>query len=73
MKIRISQIKIGKRIREDSGDIDDLAENIRECGLRIPINVRRTGENSYKLLDGFRRLSAAKLLRYETINAIIEQ
>jgi len=69
LKIEISKIKIGKRIRQDMGDINGLAESIKVYGLLSPILVRRINENHYKLLAGHRRLEATKLLQHATIKA----
>lgn len=72
MKVEISKIKIGKRIRKDSGDIDELAENIKEYGLLSPILLRRLDNDSYKLLAGERRIKAYKRLQKNSIEAIIK-
>jgi ParB family transcriptional regulator, chromosome partitioning protein len=52
----ISEIKIGKRYREDLGDIDELAASIAELGLLHPIVVSQHN----LLLAGERRLEAFK-------------
>ena len=67
MKIPISEIKIGRRIRKDLGDIKPLAESMDSVGLIQPIVV--SSEN--RLLAGRRRLAAAKLLKWKTIEARI--
>lgn len=66
--IAISDIKVGKRIREDMGDIQSLAESIEDLGLLHPIVVTPEG----LLLTGERRLRAAKLLGWTEIPAIVE-
>ena len=72
MKIKISDIKIGKRIRMDMGNISELAENIEEEGLLTPIIVRENEGGTYKLLAGYRRLRAHNELKLSTIEAIIK-
>lgn len=67
-EIKISEIKIGERTRKDLGDIDSLAQNIRENGLLNAILVRRSN-NSYMLLAGHRRLEACKSLGWDTVLA----
>lgn len=73
MKIDISKIKIGKRIRQDPGDIDEFAQSITEYGLFSPILLRKIDEYTYKLLDGWRRIQAYKLLKITSIDAIIKK
>lgn len=74
MKIEISKIKIGKRIRQDMGNIEELAQSIKEDGLLSPIILRKNDNNdTYKLLAGNRRLSAHKLLQKTSIDAIIKK
>jgi ParB-like chromosome segregation protein Spo0J len=54
----VNQIIVGDRLRKDFGDIDELANSIREVGLIQPIVVTR----DYKLIAGERRLRAVKKL-----------
>jgi ParB family chromosome partitioning protein len=54
---RISQIRIGKRIRQDHGDLKPMAENFRELGVLQPVVISPNND----LLAGERRLKAAKL------------
>lgn len=65
--IPVSMVKVGHRAREDKGDIESLAERIREKGLIQPITINQ----DYELIAGERRLLAHKLLQKETIEAII--
>lgn len=59
----ISQIKVGKRIRRDMGDIESLAASIADLGLLQPILVFPDG----RLIAGERRLRAAQKLGWKTI------
>lgn len=66
MKVKISEIKICKRIRKDSGDIKDLAENIKEYGLLSDIILRQLDDDNtykFKLLAGWRRIKAYEILQ----------
>jgi len=63
MKVRISEIVVGERRREDMGDIQGLADSITRYGLLQPIIVDATN----KLVAGGRRLEAVKLLGWESI------
>ena len=59
----IADIKVGKRIREEMGDVQGLAESIEDIGLLHPILVTPDG----LLRSGERRLRAAKLLGWSKI------
>ena len=72
MKIKLSDIRIRKRIRKDVGDIDELAASIRRYGLLHPIRVKKTKKN-YVLLAGHRRYLACKKLDETTIECTINQ
>ena len=63
MKIKTDEIKIGKRIRGESGDLRTLKDSIRTIGLINPIIVNEKKE----LLSGFRRYQACKELQMEEI------
>lgn len=67
--MKIAEIKIGRRARKDSGDIQSLARSIDSTGLIHPIVVAPDGS----LIAGFRRIEAFKLLgRNEIPHRIIE-
>jgi DNA modification methylase len=57
-KIPLDSIDIGDRVRQDFGDIDELARSISELGLIQPLVINR--EN--KLIAGQRRLKALRRL-----------
>ena len=63
MLIDIDRIIVGDRIRKDFGDIQELADDIRENGLINPPVVNK----EYVLLAGERRLRACKLLGWPQI------
>ena len=65
--IEIDSIIIKERLRVDNGDIDKLSENILEHGLLEPIILNSHNE----LIDGFRRLSALKMLSERFVPASI--
>ncbi len=56
--MHINDITVENRIRKDLGDVDELANSIREHGLIEPIVVAR----NFHLVAGERRLSALKRL-----------
>jgi ParB family chromosome partitioning protein len=67
MQVPIEDIKVKKRIREDDGDLQALADSLRRFGQINPVLL--TTNNI--LVAGGRRLAAAKLLGWHTINAAI--
>jgi ParB family chromosome partitioning protein len=67
MQVPIEDIIVKKRIRKDMGNIPALAESMRRLGQISPISITKKNH----LVAGARRLEAAKLLGWRTINAII--
>lgn len=63
MLVDIDKIVVGDRIRKDFGDIEELADDIRENGLINPPVVNK----EYQLLAGERRLRACKLLGWQQV------
>jgi len=61
MLVDIRKIKVTERIRKEVGKIEELAANIREHGLIMPIAVMPLGGGEYQLLAGLRRLRAMEL------------
>ena len=64
MKMRISEIKLGKRFRNDFGDIESLAKSIDQYGLIHPPVVTESKD----LVAGERRVLACKHLKWEEID-----
>ena len=64
MQIEIEKIRIGKRVRQDLGDIASLAESMKGLGLLHPVVI----DKGWKLIAGQRRLAAAKLLEWKVID-----
>lgn len=60
----VESIQVGARHRADLGDIQELADSIREHGLLQPITVTPDGV----LVCGRRRLEAIRLLRWRTVS-----
>jgi len=61
--LNLSDINISDRVREDFGNIDELARSISELGLIQPIVVNR----ELKLIAGERRLKALTKLGVDTL------
>ncbi len=63
MKVRLDTIIIGRRIREDAGDLADLVDSIRRHGLMNPVTVTEKLE----LVAGYRRMAACRILGMDEI------
>ncbi len=65
LNVQIRHLKIGPRLREDLGDVAELALSIKTHGLLHPIIV----DDGNRLVAGLRRVEAYKLLGRKTIEA----
>lgn len=68
-EIPLSKIKVKDRVREDKGDIDELAALIKEHGLIQPITL----DTNFELVAGERRYLAHRVLGLDTIRAIVRE
>jgi ParB family transcriptional regulator, chromosome partitioning protein len=57
--IKIDNINIGDRLRQDLGDVSSLSKSIKKLGLLHPIVVRKLLNGRYQLVAGERRISVA--------------
>jgi len=67
MDINISLIKTGERYRKDMGDLQALADSIKELGQLQPIGV----DSNYHLIFGQRRIKACELLGLDKVKGTI--
>ncbi|MCL2293562.1 MAG: ParB N-terminal domain-containing protein [Spirochaetes bacterium] len=67
MKIKVSDIIIKTRAREDIGDLDSLMESMAKFGQLHPIILN----TKLQLIAGNRRLESAKRLGWQMIDANI--
>lgn len=67
MRVEISNIKIGKRHRENMGDLDGLAASIADVGLLHPPVV----SPDFSLIVGARRIAAVKQLGWTHIDVSV--
>lgn len=65
--VEMQRIRVANRVRKDLGDIQSLAESIREHGLLNPLVIT----SSYELVAGHRRLEAARRLGWRVIQCRI--
>ena len=63
MILKISEIKIGQRVRDEYGDMESLAESIQKHGLLHPVVV----DSDYNLIAGCRRLLACERIGWMEI------
>lgn len=68
-QIKVSDIIIGERFRDEMGDIEELASSIKAKGLIQPITV----DENMKLLAGERRLRAHILKDIEYIDVLVRK
>ena len=72
--VQINKIKTNPyQPREDFEEISlmELADSIKQKGVIQAITIRKTGDDSYELLSGERRLRAAKIAGLEKIPAFV--
>lgn len=72
--IKIDQIEVNPyqpRTEFDKEALEELSKSISLQGLIQPITVRQSGQNSYQLISGERRLRASKLAGLTEIPAYI--
>ena len=65
-KLDVNSIKIGKRFRQDLGDLAAMGRSLQEVGQLQPIGV----DDKNNLVFGQRRLVAVKELKWPTIDAV---
>lgn len=63
----LNRIRVGKRKRKPSRDVSGLAASMSQLGLLQPIHVT----DDYRLIAGYHRLAAAKLLKWDAIDAYV--
>ena len=68
-RMKTKDIKVGERFRRKLGNIELLAQSIKEEGLLYPILVDKDGN----LIDGQRRLVALNQLGIEETEVIIDE
>lgn len=73
MKLHPDNIIINERQRIDIGDISELCDSLKRLGQIQAICVELHPDNTYHLIDGFRRLAAAKKLGWTEISCTEKQ
>lgn len=67
--VNIEEVRVEDRFRQDLGDIEELADSVKQYGLLQPITV----DQDLRLLAGGRRLAACKLAGMDKIPAVIRR
>lgn len=69
MLVDIDKIIVGDRIRRDFGDIQELADDIKQNTLlnALVVTPSGNGNGTYLLIAGERRLRACKMLGYKAV------
>lgn len=67
MQIPLEDIVVKRRVRKDLGDVAALAESMKRFGQISPVLI----SSGNVLIAGGRRLEAARLLGWKTINAMV--
>lgn len=62
-----------QRVYFDPDGLEGLAASIRADGILDPLKVRPRGEGGYLVVDGARRLRAARMLGLATVPVIVRQ
>ena len=70
-ELKISDIMVGDRARANLGDLDSLALSLRIEGQLLPLVVDKAAGGKYKLVEGERRIRAAKLNSWKHIECIM--
>ena len=58
-------------VRQERGDIESLAESIRQHGVLTAILVERRQDGGFDLVAGFRRVAAAEVAGLDHIPAVV--
>jgi len=73
VRIPIDKVDAGPNARGHVGDVGDLAQSIKTLGMQEPLLVVQLAEDRYQVLDGHRRLAAARSLGAATVDAVLRR
>ena len=69
--IPLADIRRSGNVRQELGDIDSLAESIRQHGVLTAVLVERRQDGAFELVAGFRRVAAAERAGLGHIPAVV--
>ncbi|WP_329013103.1 ParB/RepB/Spo0J family partition protein [Micromonospora rifamycinica] len=73
LRIPTRHVHPGPNARGQVGDVSELAVSISAIGQQVPLIVEQIGPDRYQVIDGHRRLSAAKLADLPTVDAVLRR
>ncbi|MGX4657068.1 ParB/RepB/Spo0J family partition protein [Micromonospora sp. SCSIO 07396] len=73
LRIPTRHVHPGPNARGEVGNVSELAVSISAIGQQVPLIVERIGPDRYQVIDGHRRLSAAKLADLPTVDAVLRR
>ena len=73
LDLPITQLSVSPiNVRQDIGDVSELADSIREQGVLEPLVARRVSSGSYEVIIGARRLAAAGQVGLSSVPVIVQ-
>lgn len=78
MRYEMLEIPVGDvvvspiNVRQDVGDVSELADSIRSQGILEPLVARRTAAGNYEVIIGARRLTAARQIGLPTVPVMVQ-
>lgn len=71
--VRLDEIIVAERFRDDLGDLDEMVESIKSKGIIQPLSVSVDDSGSMRLLAGGRRYASAQLAGLLTVPVIVRE
>lgn len=71
VRIGLDHIQPGPNARGRLGDVDELAASLRSIGQQVPVLVEQLDGGGFALIDGHRRLAAARKARIDHLDAVV--
>ena len=78
MRYEVLEIPVGDvvispiNVRQDVGDVSELADSIRSQGILEPLIARRTVAGDYEVIVGARRLTAARQIGLPSVPVMVQ-
>ena len=73
LDLPINQLSVSPiNVRQDIGDVSELADSIREQGVLEPLVARRVSSESYEVIIGARRLAAAGQVGLSSVPVMVQ-
>lgn len=69
--VKLEEIIVSERFRDDLGDLDEMVESIKNKGIIQPLSVSVDDSGSMRLLAGGRRYASAQLAGLLTVPVIV--